>query len=672
MVTRSITVLTVLTCLILTAAFAATTGVIKGRITDAATGEPIIGATVMLVGTTRGAATEAGGVFCIHHVEPGTYTLRISSVDYSTVEVADVKVEADDTVTVNQKLSKRLTDIGKVITVRSQQAIIDPTVLGGQVTLNRECIKTPPVTDVDALLMQIPGVPTTEDGVYIRGGRAGEVAYIIDGIPVNGPLTVDLRTGMAVCMPPSHGGTAIVNNEAFDAMFFKHYGVNPFVDTEDDAYSTFAADVDDASYTMTRSYLDRGCLPPAEAVRVEEFINHFDYQYDPPQREAFRVWMEGAPSKFGGSNTWLLKIGIKGKEILAENRKPANLVFVIDVSGSMGCENRLGLVKKSLGLLLDELTPEDRVGIVVYGSCGRVVLELTSIDLRKRIRQAIDELETDGSTNAEEGIRLGYEMANRMFDPSRINRIILCSDGVANVGQTGPDQILEFIKSYADKGITLSTVGFGMANYNDILMEKLADKGNGNYAYVDDLKVARRVFVENLTGTLQVIAKDVKIQVEFDPNVVRSYRLLGYENRDVADEKFRDDKEDGGELGAGHATTALYEIKLHDIRPGRQMATVYIRHKHPETNQVTEVSHAFYTDGLTLRYEDAGRDFKLAAVAAEFAEIMRESYWARGSTLADLHREAVRISDAGSDEQVSELIDLIEQADRLHDELSER
>jgi Ca-activated chloride channel family protein len=672
MSTRSITVLTVLTCLILTVAFAATTGVIKGRITDAATGEPIVGATVLLVGTNRGATTDIDGAFRIFRVDPGTYNLRFSSVDYTTVEVANVEVKAEDTVVVNQRLSKAVTDIGKTVTVVGERKFIDPTVIGGQVSISQESIKKRPVTNVDACLKPIPGVQTTSDGVYIRGGRAGEVAYIIDGIPVGDPRCRLVPDATSVHMPPAHGGTAIVNNEAFDAMFFKHSGVNPFVDTEDDAYSTFAADVDDASYTMTRSYLERGSLPPAEAVRVEEFVNHFDYAYEPPRREAFRVWMEGAPSKFGTQGTWMLKIGIKGKEIFAENRKPANLVFVIDVSGSMAEGNRLELVKQSLNLLLDELTPNDRVGITVYGSSGRVHLRPTSIEERSSIRQAIDRLEPDGSTNAEEGIHLGYEMANRMFDRTRINRIILCSDGVANVGKTGPDQILEEIKGYADRGITLSTVGFGMGNYNDILMEKLADKGNGNYSYVDDLDAARRVFVENLTGTLQVIARDVKVQVVFEPQIVRSYRLLGYENREVADEKFRDDKEDGGELGAGHATTALYEIKLRDSRPGRQIATVYIRHKNPETNQVSEVSHAFYTDGLTSGYDDASRDFKLAVVAAEFAEILRGSYWAKGSTLADLYREASRLSESGSTEQTSELLALIEKADRLDNELSER
>jgi Ca-activated chloride channel family protein len=545
------------------------------------------------------------------------------------------------------------------------------TVLDSRVSVSAEDIKNRPITTVDALLEQVASVKTNANGeVFVRGGRAGEVAYIVDSRPIG-----DLYGGIGASLSPvplSHGGSTTVNAEPFDAMFFEHYGVNPFVDTDEDNLSTFAIDVDDASFAITRSYIDRGFLPPRDAVRVEEFVNHFKYKYDSPKQEAFRVSLECAPSPYGAPGARLLRIGLKGRMIDPRSRTSANLVFVIDVSGSMDHENRLELVKKSLRMLVNELRPDDRVGIVVYGSVGRVVLEPTGLTKRETIVRAIEGLETEGATNAEHGIRLGYEMANRLFDPEKINRIILCSDGVANVGQTGPKQILEQIKAYADKGITLSTVGFGMGNYNDVLMEKLGDKGNGHYAYVDDLAAAHRIFVENLTGTLQVIARDVKVQVEFNPRVVRSYRLLGYENRDVADDKFRDDKEDGGELGSGHATTALYELKLYNDTPGQYLGTVYVRHKHPETGEVTEVNEPFSTSLITPEYAHASADFKLAAVAAEFAEILRGSYWARESTLDNLYNDVAGMLLQLADTDATELVRLIDKARRCKDERAEQ
>jgi len=471
--------------------------------------------------------------------------------------------------------------------------------------------------------------------------------------------------------PPAHGGTAIVNGEPFDAMYFKNYGVNPFIDTEDDHLSTFAVDVDDASYIMTRSYLERGYLPPEEAVRVEEFINHFNYDYEPPQNDAFRVYLEGASSRFG-QNCELLRIGIKGKKIKAENRKPANLVFIVDISGSMDRENRLGLVKKALRLLVDELTEEDKVGVVVYGSSGRVILKPTSIRDKDKILTAIEFLGPGGSTNAEEGLRLGYRMADEHFEKDRINRVILCSDGVANVGLTSAENLLEWIKSYADRGITLSAIGFGMGNYNDILMEKLGNKGNGHYAYVDDIAEARRIFVENLTGTLQVIARDVKIQVDFNPDVVRSYRLLGYENRDVDDDKFRDDKEDGGEIGSGHEVTALYEIKFHKEASGSGAGTIYIRYKDPENFEVDEIQTEIPRRIFKHSFESRSAQFRLAATAAEFGEILRKSHWAKGSDIADVLTLAKDIYDEIDNTEVLEFLNMISKAEQFEEQLANK
>ena len=439
----------------------------------------------------------------------------------------------------------------------------------------------------------------------------------------------------------AHGGTTPPNSEPFDAMFFKNYGVNPFVDTDDDRFSTFATDVDTGSYTLCRSYLDRGELPPRDAVRVEEFVNYFKYDYPAPRNDVFAVYADAAPWKFAPDrpNTYLMRIGLKAFELSDADRKPAVLTFVIDVSGSMATENRLELVKQSLRLLVDHLQPDDRIGIAVYGTNGRKVLDHTGVSNKGRILNAINALSTNGSTNAEQGIRIGYEMARQAFRPGWINRVILCSDGVANVGQTGPDEIFKLIKSKVDEGITLSAMGFGMGNYNDVLMEQLGDKGNGHYAYIDTLDEARRIFCGNLTGMLQVAARDVKLQVEFNPAAVRSYRLIGYENRDVPDAKFRDDKQDGGEVGPGHSVTAMYELKLWSNEPAGNLATVFVRYKDPDSLAPTEFNGPIATGCIHPVIEETTNDFLLAATVTEFAEILRQSYWSRGATLDDVLRK---------------------------------
>ncbi len=482
----------------------------------------------------------------------------------------------------------------------------------------------------------------------------------------------EARYAMAPCKAESeagyfpHGGIANPNAEPYAGMFFENHGVNPFIDTEDDHLSTFAIDIDTGSYTVARNYLNRDHLPPKDAVRVEEFVNYFKYYYKPPEKDAFAIYMEGAPSKFGQTDKYrMLKIGLKGKEIKAENRKDAVLTFVIDVSGSMNMENRLGLVKRALRLLVDQMREGDRIGIVIYGSNARVITNPLSVEYKEALIDAIESLNAAGSTYAEEGLEFGYRMAAEHFGKGCINRVILCSDGVANVGRTGADGILGQIKKYASEGIYLSAVGFGMGNYNDKLMEKLADKGNGNYAYVDNMDEAKRVFVENLTGTLQVIAEDVKVQVDFNPQVVRSYRLLGYENRDVADEKFRDNSVDGGEVGAGHSVTALYELKLQDNAQGK-VATVRVRYKNPDTGSVTEVSKDFESGALKTEFGKASENFRLAAAVAEFAEVLRESYWAKGSrlgTVLALAKETAKEFDNRKD--VMELVSLISKAEEL-------
>ena len=472
----------------------------------------------------------------------------------------------------------------------------------------------------------------------------------------------DEAESLSSSFPP---GLTPPNGAAYNDVFFENYGTNPFIDTEDDHFSTFGMDVDTASYSVTRHYLRDGHLPPPEAVRVEEFVNAFDYNYPPPSAEAFAVHIEGAPSRFGdGKRLQLLRIGIQGRVIPDENRKDAILTFVIDVSGSMDMENRLELVKRALTLLVERLRPGDEVGIVVYGSRARTVLPHTGIEGRQEILAAIHSLTPEGVTNAEEGLRLGYRLALRNAKAGRINRVILCSDGVANVGETGPDAILRKIRAHVEEGITLTTVGFGMGNYNDVLMEQLANNGNGSYAYVDTLKEAKRIFVENLTGTLQLIAKDAKVQVDFNPQVVSRFRLIGYENRRLDHEDFRDDKADGGEIGSGHSVTALYEIKLHEGATG-QLATVFIRYEDPDTRRISETNEDIFTTQLKGNFEAASPEFQLAATIAEFAEILRESFWAQEGSLKAVSQSIEGIPLQIHDERVDELSHLVSRATRF-------
>lgn len=460
------------------------------------------------------------------------------------------------------------------------------------------------------------------------------------------------------------------NGQSEGDMFFQNYGVNPSIDTEDDNLSTFGLDVDTGSYTVARRYVNEGSLPPKDAVRVEEFVNYFEQGYpNPDEHHAFGININGASTPFGETERYqMLRVGIQGYAVPENQRKDVSLTFVIDVSGSMDMENRLGLVKRSLEMLVERLTPRDKVGIVVFGSQARVVLEPTAASNTEAILEAIHRLQPEGATNAADGLRLGYRMAAENRNSEAINRVILCSDGVANVGDTGAGSIWESIENNAKENkITLATIGFGMGNYNDVLMEQLADHGDGFYAYVDTEKEAERLFVQNLTSTLQVIAKDAKVQVEFNKDVVERYRLVGYENRAVADDQFRDNTVDAGEIGAGHSATALYEIKLKPEAHGK-IVTVFLRWQDPDTNAVTELSQDFATDQMSERFEQADPYFQWSVIVAEYAEILRESYWAQKSDIGNVLNEARRIYELlPEDKDRNEFVELVRQANRLLD-----
>lgn len=468
-------------------------------------------------------------------------------------------------------------------------------------------------------------------------------------------------------LDPGFADIRVMERERPGGMTFRDWGVNPTVATRDQSVSTFGVDVDTASYNMARAHLNRGKLPDERAIRVEEMINAFDYAYQAPTDEAFLVQAEVFPSP-NRRGYHVLHLGVKAREVSAAERKPANLVFVVDVSGSMRGAEKLGLVKRSLGLLVDQLDARDSVAIVVYGSGAHTVLSptRTTAEGKDLVHSAIQSLRTEGSTNVQAGLSLGYEIAARRAGTGTVSRVVLCSDGVANVGATESSALLRNVSDRASRGVTISTVGFGMGNYNDTLMEQLADRGNGNYAYVDGIDVAQKIFVDRLAGTLEVVAKDLKVQMAFNPEAVGRYRLLGFENRMLKTQDFQNDRVDAGEIGAGHTVTAIYEIKLRDRNQRGALGTLRLRHKAPNGRRSRLTEREIPPSVIRSSYAQASAPTQLSMIAAGFGEKLRGSYWARNLSYADLLRWWDALPASLRDRaEVSELRSLIHTARNL-------
>ncbi|HEY0192752.1 MAG TPA: VWA domain-containing protein [Kofleriaceae bacterium] len=446
---------------------------------------------------------------------------------------------------------------------------------------------------------------------------------------------------------------------------YHDWGKNPWVDAAQDHLSTFAADVDTASYTITRRKLNEGTLPPAAAIRVEEFVNYFRYAFPaPPADSPFAVVMDAAPSPLVPDHL-VLRVGVGTQARPPAEHKPAHLVFLVDVSGSMFSPDKLPLAKQALKILTANLGPRDTVSLVTYAGDTRVVLPVTGADRKPQILAAIDELGAGGSTAMASGLDLAYDQAMKGVEPGATARVIVCTDGDTNVGPTGFDDILHIIAARAKAGVTLSTVGFGMGNYKDHLMEQLADKGNGNNFYIDSLAAAKRVFQDELGANLEVLAKDVKLQVDFDPALVARYRLIGYENRTIADRDFRNDKVDAGEVGPGHQVTAMYELELTaaGVAHPAPLGVVRIRHKLPEGDApATERAFAMAAPPAAS-FDAAAPDLRFAFAVSAFADLLRGQDDAQRWSLDAI--EQVARATAGDDADRRELIALIDQARRL-------
>jgi secreted protein with Ig-like and vWFA domain len=459
---------------------------------------------------------------------------------------------------------------------------------------------------------------------------------------------------------------------------------NPFIPVKIEPLSTFSIDVDTASYSKLRQYLlQHHMLPRRDAVRIEELINYFRYEYEPPAgSDAFAAQIEVAECPWTPAHR-LVRIGIKGREIERDSRPSSNLVFLLDVSGSMNRPNRLPLVKRSMKMLVDQLGENDRVAIVVYAGAAGMVLDSTPGDRKSVIIEALDRLQAGGSTNGGQGIQLAYQVALDHFVPGGVNRVILCTDGDFNVGVTGTDELVQLVEEHAKRGIFLSVLGFGMGNHNDAMLEELSNRGNGNYAFIDTDAEARKVLVEQLSGTLVTIAKDVKIQVEFNPAQVAAYRLIGYENRLLAAQDFNDDRKDAGDIGAGHTVTALYEIvpagadgqlptppvdelryqqrgNLTDEAKSGELLTLKIRYKQPDGDTSTKLT--FPIEDRGYRFSQASKDFRFAAAVASFGMLLRNSPYQGNATYAGVLETAMEAAEGDTTGYRKEFLSLVSAA----------
>ena len=459
---------------------------------------------------------------------------------------------------------------------------------------------------------------------------------------------------------------------------FVDYGINPFVDTADDPFSTFALDVDTASYTIARNFVDGGQLPPFEAVRVEEFVNYFDGGYD-DEIDEFTISVDAAPSPFADPGDLLLRVGVQAPHVVSDALRPDSVILVLDSSGSMNEEigtsddrtRRIELVYDAVDLLLGGLESETRVGVVAYADHARTVARPATVgrNYDDLIRSIQRDVRPNGSTNVAAGLVSGYRMAESEAAAGRNVLVLLFSDGVANVGATETDRILRQLGERTD--ISLSTIGVGLGPFNDELMEQLANRADGSYHYIDDHDEAWRLLGGDVNSFISVAARDAKVQVIFNPDTVAAYRLLGFENRDVADRDFRNNAVDAGEVAISGSATALYELTL--VNPGSAgrrsndvLAKVTLRYQRPASEAITEVSTTIRERDPYRSFGDADRHFRLAAVAAEFAEVLRQSWFADDTSMRTLRTQAEALTrDFRGDADVTELARLIAAAQRL-------
>ena len=597
---------------------------ISGRVTDSS-GSPVTGAIIMVKGQSTATSTDSTGYFSLT-IPDDTKIIVISAVGFDTKEI---KITSS-----NDPLKIILND-----TIKELQEVV---VMGYSSKIVRS-------------------LQGSASGVIIRGSRS----------------TKANRKNKHLPYTSNHLPQPDFNTEDYDNIV-----ENRFLKTSVNPLSTFSIDVDGASYSNVRRFLQNGQLPPAGAVRVEELINYFHYDYPQPKDDApFSINTEMAECPWNNKNK-LVMIGLQGRKISVDNLPASNIVFLIDVSGSMEDENKLPLVKSSIKLLIEQLREEDRVSMVVYAGNAGLVLPSTSGAQKQKIRDAVDRLETGGSTAGGAGIQLAYKVARENFLKQGNNRVILCTDGDFNVGVSSDASLVQLIEKERESGVFLTVLGYGMGNYKDNKMQQLADRGNGNHAYIDNLNEAKKVLVNEFGGTLFTIAKDVKLQIEFNPTKVQAYRLIGYENRLLNKEDFNNDKKDAGDIGSGHTVTALYELIpvgvesdfIEDVDPLKyskagkatlgdndEMMNIKFRYKQPDGVKSMLLEHAVKNDKVVKTSDN----FRFVAAVAEFGMLLNNSAFKQGSSF----NNARKLADGaiGKDEEGyrKEFIELISKARRL-------
>ena len=639
--------------------------VITGTVTDE-NGNTLVAVSVMLVGSHTTTTTDINGNYKIT-VPENAGSLKFAAVGFVSVEVQiknrtliDVKMvtsraELEDVTVVTTGLKRQPKDLGYAATTLTNKTITAGKATGVAQALNGK-VSSVSVSTTNSVVFQ-------NSTIRIRGIRS---------------LTGDNTT--QVYPPPA----VSVNDEEGNTEEYSNISENGFRKVSDDPLSTFSIDVDAASYSNVRRFLSGGQLPPAGAVRTEEMINYFKYQYPQPTgKDPFSINTEISDCPWNAKNKLVL-IGLQGKNIPVENLPASNLVFLIDVSGSMYDENKLPLVKASLKMLTDQLREKDRISIVVYAGNAGLVLPATSGADKIKIKTAIDALEAGGSTAGGAGIQLAYKTAQANFMKEGNNRIILCTDGDFNVGESSDDALVRLIEKERAGHVYLTVLGFGMGNYKDSKMEQLADKGNGNHAYIDGINEAKKVLVNEFGGTLFTIAKDVKLQLEFNPAKVAGYRLIGYENRLLSKEDFNDDKKDAGELGSGHTVTALYEIipagvesnflkKVDPLKYQKnkqkniaaatfsdELLTVKFRYKAPDKETSDLIIHAVKYDGK--EFAQTSDNFRFATAVADFAGLLRNSTYNKNGSFQQVLNIANSAMGSDSEGYRKEFVSLVKKA----------
>ncbi|SNC76805.1 Ca-activated chloride channel family protein [Hymenobacter gelipurpurascens] len=612
----------------------AATYTVKGQVTDRTNGQGLPGVTVLVKGTTISVSTNSDG----------TYTLQVprqaKALMFSTIGFISREIKLTGQSIINVWLAADSQQLSEVVVTGSAPIVQHREVTGS-------------VTSV---------ISGKAAGVTIRGSRT-------------------LKRQGRQAANGLYGYTSPAQPEPGAGETYASIAENGFHTTNKEPLSTFSIDVDAASYSNVRRFLQQGQLPPPDAVRTEELINYFQYDYpqpDPTAATPFRVITEQAQCPWNPEHQ-LVQVALQARKVPTDKLPPANLVFLVDVSGSMQGPDRLGLVQQALRLLTKELRPQDKVALVVYAGAAGTVLPPTAGSHRSDILAAIEQLQAGGSTAGGAGLRLAYQVAQQNFNKAGNNRVILCTDGDFNVGEQSDQAMENLIKEERESGVFLTVLGVGQGNYQDKKMELLADKGNGNYAYLDNLDEARRVLVQQFGGTLFTLAKDVKLQVEFNPARVREYRLVGYENRLLADEDFNNDRKDAGELGSGHTVTALYEVVPVGARASidalkyqpapaapvanasAELLTVKLRYKEPQGASSKLLEQPL--TGLARPLAEASENLRFAAAVAQFGMLLRHSDYrgtATWETTATLAKGAKTFDPEGYRSELVRLIKLAE------------